>query len=116
MNLVMWSLRDVLKTLTGLTMFGLGAMGPKMRFLTEYDPSPEEVLNNIIPQYVNSIIFGALRESVASEHAARMTAMDSATTNASDMIDKLTLKYNRARQASITQELSEIVSGAEALK
>ncbi len=82
----------------------------------EYDPDPEEVLNNIIPQYVNSIIFGALRESVASEHAARMTAMDSATTNASDMIDKLTLKYNRARQASITQELSEIVSGAEALK
>ncbi len=82
----------------------------------EYDPSPEEVLSNIIPQYVNSIIFGALRESVASEHGARMTAMDSATSNASDMIDKLTLQYNRARQASITQELSEIVGGAEALK
>lgn len=82
----------------------------------EYDPDPEEVLNNIIPQYVNSIIFGALRESVASEHGARMTAMDSATSNASDMIDKLTLQYNRARQASITQELSEIVGGAEALK
>lgn len=82
----------------------------------EYDPSPEEVLDHVIPQYVNSIIFGALRESVASEHASRMTAMDSATSNASDMIDKLTLIYNRARQASITQELSEIVAGAEALK
>lgn len=81
-----------------------------------YEPSAEEVLDNIIPQYVNSIIFGALRESVASEHGARMTAMDSATSNASDMIDKLTLQYNRARQASITQELSEIVGGAEALK
>lgn len=81
-----------------------------------YEPGPEEVLNNIIPQYVNSIIFGALKESVASEHGARMTAMDSATSNASDMIDKLTLQYNRARQASITQELSEIVGGAEALK
>lgn len=81
-----------------------------------YEPGPEEVLSNIIPQYLSSIIFGALRESSASEHGARMTAMDSATNNASDMIDKLTLQYNRARQASITQELSEIVGGAEALK
>ena len=81
----------------------------------EYDPSPEDVLSHIIPQYVNSIIFGAMRESSASEHGARMTAMDSATSNAGDMIDKLTLQYNRARQASITQELTEIVSGAEAL-
>ncbi|MCF8019638.1 MAG: ATP synthase F1 subunit gamma [Vallitaleaceae bacterium] len=81
-----------------------------------YEPSVEEVLDSIIPQYVNSIIFGALKESIASEHGARMTAMDSATSNASDMIDKLTLQYNRARQASITQELSEIVGGAEALK
>lgn len=81
-----------------------------------YEPGPEAVLDSIIPQYVNSIIYGALKESVASEHGARMTAMDSATSNASDMIDKLTLQYNRARQASITQELSEIVGGAEALK
>lgn len=81
-----------------------------------YEPGAEEVLDNIIPQYVNSIIFGALKESVASEHGARMTAMDSATSNASDMIDKLSLRYNRARQASITQELSEIVAGSEALK
>ncbi len=83
---------------------------------TDYEPAADQVLDIIIPQYVNSIIFGALKESVASEHGARMTAMDSATSNASDMIDKLTLQYNRARQASITQELSEIVGGAEALK
>lgn len=81
-----------------------------------YEPSAEEVLEQVIPKYINSMIFGALRESVASEHGARMTAMDSATENASEMIDKLSLEYNRARQASITQELSEIVGGAEALK
>jgi len=81
-----------------------------------YEPDPEAVLDQIIPNYVNSIIFGALKESVASEHGARMTAMDSATNNANEMIDKLALQYNRARQASITQELSEIVGGAEALK
>ncbi len=81
-----------------------------------YEPSAEEVLEQVIPKYINSMIFGALRESVASEHGARMTAMDSATENASEMIDKLSLLYNRARQASITQELSEIVGGAEALK
>lgn len=84
--------------------------------IMNYEPSPEKVFDYIIPQYINSIIFGALRESVASEHGARMTAMDSATNNAADMIDKLSLEYNRARQASITQELSEIVGGAEALK
>ena len=84
--------------------------------MMNYEPSPEEVLDHVIPKYVNSVIYGALKESVASEHGARMTAMDSATNNASDMIDDLTLLYNRARQASITQELSEIVGGAEALK
>lgn len=84
--------------------------------LMTYEPSPEEVLEQVIPKYINSIIFGALRESVASEHGARMTAMDSATSNADEMIENLSLEYNRARQASITQELTEIVSGAEALK
>jgi F-type H+-transporting ATPase subunit gamma len=84
--------------------------------LMNYEPNEEEVLDHIVPKYVNSIIYGALRESVASEHGARMTAMESATKNASDMIDDLTLQYNRARQASITQELAEIVGGAEALK
>lgn len=81
-----------------------------------YEPSAEEVLDQIIPKYINSLIYGAIKESVASEHGARMTAMDSATNNANDMIDELALQYNRARQASITQELSEIVGGAEALK
>jgi F-type H+-transporting ATPase subunit gamma len=86
------------------------------KVLMNYEPEEEEVLDHIVPKYVNSVIYGALRESVASEHGARMTAMESATKNASDMIDDLTLQYNRARQASITQELAEIVSGAEALR
>jgi F-type H+-transporting ATPase subunit gamma len=66
--------------------------------------------------YVEVEIYRALLESVASEHGARMTAMDSATNNANDMIDRLTLQYNRARQAAITKELMEIIGGAEALK
>ncbi|WP_304942656.1 ATP synthase F1 subunit gamma [Vallitalea guaymasensis] len=90
--------------------------GEKSSDMMTYEPSPEEVLEQVVPKYINSIIFGALRESVASEHGARMTAMDSATNNATEMIDDLSLEYNRARQASITQELSEIVGGAEALK
>lgn len=81
-----------------------------------YEPSPEFVLGQIIPKYVESVIYGALVESSASEQGARMTAMDSATSNADDMIEKLTLDKNRARQGAITQELSEIVGGAEALK
>lgn len=84
--------------------------------LMNYEPTAEEVLDQIIPNYINGIIYGALKESVASEHGARMTAMDSATNNANDMIERLSLQYNRARQASITQEISEIVGGAEALK
>lgn len=81
-----------------------------------FEPSPEEVLDHILPKYLSSIIYGALKESVASEHGARMTAMDAATNNANDMIDSLTLQYNRARQSAITQEMSEIVGGAEALQ
>lgn len=80
-----------------------------------YDPSAEEVLSAVLPQYLKNVIFGALIQSKAGEFASRMTAMDSATDNAEDMIDKLKLSYNRARQAAITQELSEIVGGAEAL-
>ncbi len=83
---------------------------------TEFEPSPEEVLDRIIPQYITSVIYGGLMESRASEQGARQTAMDSATKNADEMIGKLTLQYNRARQAAITQELSEIVAGAESLK
>ncbi|NBG88329.1 ATP synthase F1 subunit gamma [Isachenkonia alkalipeptolytica] len=79
-----------------------------------YEPSPEEVLSYLIPKYVESMIYGALIEASASEQGARRVAMESATDNAEEMIDDLNLKYNRARQASITQEISEIVGGAEA--
>ena len=81
-----------------------------------YEPDSEKVLHSILPKYIEVQIFGALLESVASEHGARMSSMDSATKNASEMINKLTLQYNRARQAAITKELMEIVSGAESIK
>lgn len=80
-----------------------------------YEPDAEEALDAIIPKYICSLIYGALMEAVASENGARMTAMDNATSNAEEMIDKLTLSYNRARQGAITQEITEIVSGSEAL-
>jgi F-type H+-transporting ATPase subunit gamma len=81
-----------------------------------YEPNQQALLDNLLPMYVEVEIYRALLESVASEHGARMTAMDAATNNASDMIDRLTLQYNRARQAAITKELMEIIGGAEALK
>ncbi|MBF4694539.1 ATP synthase F1 subunit gamma [Fusibacter ferrireducens] len=81
-----------------------------------YEPSAEEVLKYVIPKYVESTIYGGLIESSASEQAARRVAMESASDNAADIIDELSLFYNQARQAAITQEISEIVSGAEALK
>ena len=84
--------------------------------LTVYEPSPEGVFDYLVPKYIDGIIFGAIVESFASEQGARRTAMESATDNAEDMIGSLQLKYNRARQATITQEISEIVAGAEALK
>lgn len=84
--------------------------------IMNFEPEEEEVLNHIIPRYMYSLIYGALMEASASEQGARMTAMDSATNNAKEMIDNLSLELNRARQAAITQELSEIVGGADALK
>jgi len=81
-----------------------------------YEPNQAALLDRLLPMYVEVEIYRALLESVASEHGARMTAMDAATNNASDMIDRLTLQYNRARQAAITKELMEIIGGAEALK
>ncbi len=81
-----------------------------------YEPSPDEVFDILLPQYINNILYSALLEAKASEFGARMTAMDAATDNAGELIEKLTLSYNRARQAAITKELSEIVGGAEALK
>jgi F-type H+-transporting ATPase subunit gamma len=80
-----------------------------------YEEPAEELFNGLLPQYVSSMLYHAMTESVAAEHAARMTAMDSATNNASDMIDALTLHMNRVRQAAITKEIIEIVSGAAAL-
>jgi F-type H+-transporting ATPase subunit gamma len=81
-----------------------------------YEPNKTALLDTLLPMYVEVEIFRALLESVASEHGARMTAMDSATGNAKDMIGALTLEFNRARQAAITKELMEIIGGAEALK
>lgn len=81
----------------------------------EFEPSEEEILNSLLPRNLSIQVFSALLDSAAGEQAARMTAMDNATRNAGDMISKLTLRYNRARQAYITKELIEIISGAEAV-
>ncbi len=82
--------------------------------LTMYEPDAETVFNAIIPEYLGGLIYGALCESLASELGARRTAMDAATKNAEEMIDDLNLKYNQARQSAITQEITEIVAGADA--
>jgi len=81
-----------------------------------YDPSPQEVLDILVAKYIKGVIYGAFVEAFTSEQSARMTAMDSATENADNMLAELSLSYNRARQAKITQEISEIVAGAEAMK
>jgi F-type H+-transporting ATPase subunit gamma len=83
--------------------------------LVEYEPDPEEILKRLVPDYVEISVFRALLESTASEHGARMTAMRNASENAGELIDDLTLEMNRARQAEITQEIMEVVAGAEAL-
>lgn len=82
----------------------------------EYEPNETEILDVILPQYAESLIYGTILDSKASEHAARMTAMRSATDNADELIDDLTLSFNRARQAAITQEITEIVGGVAALE
>jgi F-type H+-transporting ATPase subunit gamma len=87
----------------------------KSKMIFRYEPSPESVLEYLVPKYLNSVIYGASIEASASESGSRRIAMESATDNAKDMIDDLQLLYNRARQASITQEISEIVAGADAL-
>jgi F-type H+-transporting ATPase subunit gamma len=84
--------------------------------MMNYEPSEEEVLDYVIPKYINTVIFSGIVESSACEQGARMTSMDAATENASEMISKLTLVYNRGRQSAITQEINEIVSGASALE
>jgi F-type H+-transporting ATPase subunit gamma len=92
--------------------------GPEEEFLPDalYEPSKEELLQELFPKNIEVQLFHAMLESIAAEHGARMTAMDSATKNATEMMAKLTLQYNRARQAVITTELMEIISGAESVK
>jgi F-type H+-transporting ATPase subunit gamma len=101
-------------TTTGAAAHAPAATGEQSDFL--YEPSKQELLNRLVPLYVQIQLYRASLESVAAFFAAQMTAMENATKNAGDMIARLTLSYNRARQASITKELSEIVGGAEALK
>ncbi|MES2699663.1 MAG: F0F1 ATP synthase subunit gamma, partial [Pseudomonadota bacterium] len=83
--------------------------------VVEYEPDEEAILAELLPRYVKTQVFGALLEREASEQGASMTAMDNATRNAGDLIQKLTIQYNRSRQAAITTELIEIIAGAEAL-
>jgi F-type H+-transporting ATPase subunit gamma len=90
------------------------ADAPSREYL--YEPQPQELLESLLVRYIDMLIYRAMLESVASEHGARMTAMDNATNNAVEMIDRLTLDMNRARQAGITRELLEIVSTSESLK
>ena len=100
------------QTPVAMKMLPLQAEPKETRVIMEYEPDSETVLSAIIPEYLGGIFYGALCESRASEQAARRTAMDSATQNAEEMIDNLSLQFNRARQAAITQEITEIVAGS----
>ncbi len=108
------SQKIVLEKILPIEPTDLGEDSSSIDFI--YEPDKQTILNTILPLYVNVESYRALLESVASEHGARMTAMDNATTNAAEMISALTLQANRARQAAITTELMEIIGGAEALK
>jgi F-type H+-transporting ATPase subunit gamma len=94
---------------------GAGEPGGENRAVYEYEPDENDILSSLLPRNLSIQIYSALLESAASEQGARMTAMDNATRNAGDMIKKLTQNYNRTRQAVITKELIEIISGAEAV-
>src|SRR6202042_2252355 len=94
---------------------GDGGEDARSHALVEYEPDPEKILSRLVPDYVEISILRALLESTASEHGARMTAMRNASDNAGTLIEDLTLEMNRARQAEITQEIMEVVAGAEAL-
>ena len=91
------------------------ATGASFGAAVEYEPGEEEILTDLLPRFLKTQLFGALLENQASEHGASMTAMDNATRNAGDLSNKLTIQYNRSRQAAITTELIEIIAGAEAL-
>lgn len=86
-----------------------------MRLIYNYEPSPQEIINHLVPMYVENTLYGIILDAKASEHASRMTAMKSATDNAEDLIKTLQLHYNRARQAAITIELTDIIGGANAV-
>lgn len=105
----------LLKLLPTDDVAALGDEDPGLQAQMNYEPEPEEALRMIMPKYISGEIYGALIEALASENGARMQAMDNATSNADEMIAKLSLQYNRARQSSITQELTEIIAGANAL-
>jgi F-type H+-transporting ATPase subunit gamma len=100
------------QTATTMQLLPLKAEAAETKNLMEYEPDSETVLDTIVPEYLGGIFYGALCESRASEQAARRTAMDSATQNAEEMIADLSLQFNRARQAAITQEITEIVAGS----
>lgn len=107
--------RPTEKRLLPLTSEDLEQQTEESNTLYEYEPSAEVVLSELLPQYAEALIYSALLDGKASEFAAKMTAMDNATNNATDLIGTLTLQFNRARQAAITQEISEIVAGASAI-
>ena len=100
------------QTATAMQLLPLQAEAKASQSTIEYEPDSETVLSTVIPEYLGGIFYGALCESRASEQAARRTAMDSATQNAEEMIADLSLQFNRARQAAITQEITEIVAGS----
>jgi len=105
----------VIKRLLPFELEG-GAEAPKRKKSVEYEPSAEEVLEYLVPKYAETVLYQAIIEASACEHAARRMAMQNATDNARDIIGKLDLSFNRARQAAITKEITEIVSGADAVK
>ena len=105
--------RPVVQRLLPIEPLEVGEGGSTEDYI--YEPDAQHLFGVLLPHYVEQLVFQALLESVAAEHAARMTAMDSATKNAGEMIESLTLTMNRVRQASITTEIIEVVSGAEAL-
>lgn len=105
----------VVEPLLPIPRLDLGVLDPAARVDYLYEPSPERILDDLLPRHVEVQVFRALLESAAAEHAARMVAMDNATKNASEMVDQLTLYMNKLRQAAITREIIEVVSGAQAL-
>ena len=116
---------DVFQQLKNTVLGPQGICGKSEEFIEDevesnlqmnFEPKEERALELLVPKYLNSLIYGGLIQAFASENGARMLAMDNATSNAEEMIDKLSLQYNRARQGAITQELTEIVAGASAVE